>query len=156
MGPDDDPDKTPTENIVPPPAAVRPPFSEDPFDNVDPMAAVTGLHPASRDFVRALNKKGLIGTAWALLVTVSSLVGATLWAYRAAAQEARDAGSSAAAEVKRQADATQRELERFQAEVNARLGRVEESGGRQEQKLDKMLERFQIPNPAPAPKDGGQ
>lgn len=117
---------------------------------------VTGVHPATRDFVREVNKSGLWKTSWALIVTASALVTGTLWAYRAAAAEARDAGTAAAVEVKRQADATQRELERFQTEVNGRLTRVEESGNRTERKLDKLLDRFDVRNPAPTPKDGGK
>lgn len=115
----------------------------------------TGVYPASRDFVREVNRVGLWKTSWALFVTAVAIITGTLWAYRAAAAEARDAGVEAAAEVKRQADATQRELERFQRETSARLDRLEGGQNRSEQKIDKLLERFQVPNPAPAPKDGG-
>jgi hypothetical protein len=127
---------------------VRPELEQDP---------VTGVLPATRDFVREVNATGLWKTSWALICTAAALVGGTLWAYRAAAQEARDAGVAAAADVKRQADATQHELERFQLEVTGRMKRVEDGQGRTEQKVDKLLERFQVPNPAPAPapRDGG-
>jgi hypothetical protein len=146
--------KPPTLKASPRPDA--PEFSEHELDNADPDSVITGVHPATRDFVREVSKSGLFKTAWALLATAAALVAGTLWAYRAAAQEARDAGTSAATDVKRQADATQRELERFQVEVSNRLTGVEQAGNRTEQKVDRLLYRFDIPNPAPAPKDGGR
>jgi hypothetical protein len=117
---------------------------------------ITGVYPASRDFVREVNRVGLWKTSWALFVTAVGIIAGTLWAYRAAAAEARDAGIEAASDVKRQADATQRELERFESEVHDSLKSTRESQGRTEQKFDRLLERMQIPNPAPAPKDGGR
>jgi hypothetical protein len=115
----------------------------------------TGEHQASRDFVREVARTGLWKTSWALIITAGAIVTGTLWAYRAAAAEAHDAGVAAAVDVKRQADATQRELERFEAEMRDQMTQVRASQGRTEQKFDKLLERMQIPNPAPAPKDGG-
>jgi hypothetical protein len=120
-----------------------------------PSEEHTGEHEATRDFVREVARTGLWKTSWALIITAAAIVSGTLWAYRAAAAEARDAGVAAAVDVKRQADATQRELERFEGEVRDTLKSTRESQGRTEQKFDKLLERMQIPNPAPAPKDGG-
>jgi hypothetical protein len=139
------------DDITPPRPSPRPRIADD-IDG----EPVTGEHEATRDFVREVARTGLWKTSWALIGTVGSLVAGTLWAYRAAAAEAHDAGVKAAAEVKLQADATQRELERFQKETAGRMDRFEGAQGRSEKKLDKMLERFQIPNPAPAPRDGGK
>lgn len=40
-------------------------------------------------------------------------------------------------------------------EAHERFLKIEESSRRQETKLDALLDRFRIPNPAPAPTDGG-
>lgn len=51
----------------------------------------------------------------------------------------------------RQDAATQAELTRFQHEVDSRMGRVERQGDRMEVKVDALLSRLNIPNPAPYP-----
>jgi len=126
------------------------------FDEVDPDSPMTGVHPASRDFVRAMNKNGV----WKVVYIVGGFaVGCVLFGVagsRAVAQEAHDAGTAAAAAVKQQADATQRELERFQKEVAGRLDRQDASQTRMEKKLDALVDNAGIRNPAPAPKDGGR
>src|SRR5690606_22258380 len=40
-------------------------------------------------------------------------------------------------------------------ENNARFERLEASQSRAEKQLDALLDRLNVPNPAPAPKDGG-
>ena len=57
-----------------------------------------------------------------------------------------DAARIATLEQQRQAD---------RKEANERFERIEASSTRQEAKLDALLERMRVPNPAPAPVDGG-
>lgn len=99
----------------------------------------------------------LKGANLGLIGIVVSAIGIAFGGWRAMAADAKDAGISAAQDVKREADATQRELERHEAEEESRHRRQEASQDRLEAKLDVMLSRFQIPNPAPAPtKDAGR
>lgn len=107
-----------------------------------------------------------LNEVYTLLVAVATAAAALLGAYRLYVSEARAAGAEEAARVQLRvdatqvkADATQRELERYQGEVSARLSRVEaaaddarETGRRNEKKLDRMLDKMEIPNPAPAPR----
>lgn len=51
--------------------------------------------------------------------------------------------------------AVEQGLVSVRAETNNRLDRAEQQGNRMETKVDALLEKFRVPNPAPSPKDGG-
>lgn len=116
---------------------------------------------------RQVEKKMLLTNDIRVLVSSVVIAVATsfavFFAIRSDAQGISDAGV-AKSELKIQvvdqkAAATQQELERFQREADRRLSYVEASVNRQDRKLDAVLDKFQIPNPAPAPPpsplDGG-
>jgi len=108
---------------------------------------------------------GILSTKLAAAISGVTVVGAlagawvVLQALDAKAQERVDAGivimNATVAPVKAQAEATQKQLERFQAEMSAEVVRHEAYEARQEVKMDKLFERWQIANPAPRPKDAG-
>lgn len=141
----------------------RPKYSE--ADVVDPDSPITGVHPATRDFVRAaaseISKNGLFRVAvgvgtFALVCFVSGVTVSS-----AMAQKAKDAGVEAAAAVKQQADETAEDLKAFKLEVRGALQQGRDSDIRQESKLNAVLDKFRIPDPAPTPspvvvKDGGR
>ncbi len=119
--------------------------------------APSGLHPVLKSEMRA-ELKTERWFAWLRnLITAAAATAAGLFAgvnyldNRVMAQT--DAGTRL---VNIKADSTQHELERHEAEESAIHVRQEASQARLEMKLDVMLERFQIHNPAPAPKDGGR
>ena len=91
---------------------------------------------------------GLVGT---VVIAVSTAFGA-FFVLRA---EAQTQGVEAAKQVDQKATATQDELTRYKAEAAERFKRIEHQGDRTEQKMDALLDRFSVPNPAPRPKDGG-
>ena len=115
------------------------------------------VHPVVKaEMQRAFRVNELFTAAVALLVGLGTLwVGqyVFLGQARAAGKEAADSGVS---DTRNLAASTQRELERFEHEVSRRLGRVDEGQQRTDAKLDILLYRLNIANPAPAPKDGGQ
>lgn len=90
-------------------------------------------------------------------------VGTAFGAYRAILSEAA-AQTDAGIRVHEQRLGTLEEQRRAdRVEMNSRLERVEKNQNADHeltlgvsQKLDLMLERFQVRNPAPAPKDAGQ
>jgi len=116
---------------------------------------ITGVYPATRDFAREVARSGVFKVAIGVGGFALSCFLAGITVTKAMAQSARDAGVEAAALVKREADTTQAELERFQREAAGRFERLEGGQNRSEQKLDALLTRLQVPNPAPMPKDGG-
>ena len=120
---------------------------------------VTGVLPATRDFVREVNRTGLWKTSWALIITAGAIVTGTLWAYRAAAAEARDAGTKAAEDVKRQADEQGEALKRLQIDFTAHVQVEADHRVRVEKKLNALLDHEGVKDPAPTPpppKDGGR
>lgn len=52
--------------------------------------------------------------------------------------------------------AVEQQVPALRQELNTRLERLEAGQARSDVKLDAVLQRFSVPNPAPAPKDGGQ
>jgi len=116
-----------------------------------------------KDEVKAAT--GILGSKLAAAISGITVVGAlglgwvALKALEADAQERIDAGiiviSATVAPVKAQAEATQKQLDRYQAEVTAVVVRHEAYEARQEIKMDKLFERFAITNPAPRPSDAG-
>lgn len=126
------------------------------LDAVDPDSPVTGVHPATRDFARAVSRSGL----WTVAVGVGSfalacfLAGITV--NKSMAQSARDAGVGAAAEVKKQADATDDRLTRLQTDFTEHVEVESAARVRMEKKLNALLEHEGVKDPAPTPKDGGR
>lgn len=125
------------------------------FENADPSSPVTGVHPATRDFVREVNRTGLWKTSWALIITAAALVTGAIWTYREARAQARDAGVEAANSVQRQANEQGEQLKRLQADFTAHVEVEAQHRVRVEKKLNAMLDHFDVKDPAPTPKDAG-
>jgi len=122
-------------------------------DLKDDVKAVTGIVGGKLvAAISGITVVGSLGLGWVVLT-----------ALEADAQEKIDAGivivnattTAAISPVKAQAEATQKELERFQVEMTAKLVNDEAYKQRQEVKMDKLFERWQIVNPAPRPPDAG-
>ena len=122
-------------------------------DLKDDVKAVTGIVGGKLvAAISGITVVGSLGLGWVVLT-----------ALEANAQEKIDAGivivnattTAAISPVKAQAEATQKELERFQVEMTAKLVNDEAYKQRQEVKMDKLFERWQIVNPAPRPPDAG-
>lgn len=135
---------------VPPPRA-SPTVPED-FDGEGPN---TGIYPATREYTRHI---GWLSVAKAAGVGLFMFGAGLIGTWRSMATEARDAGAAEAKDVRRIADATQRELERHEAEEQRH--HAEEvafheaearSKERLELKMDAALRGLQIFNPAPSP-----
>lgn len=99
--------------------------------------------------------------AWAWSKAVAIPVLAIALAVVQLEARAQDAGAKAAAPALLQAETTARELEATKREWALRFERLEQQGNRTEAKVDELkqqnalqmaalLERFRIPNPAPA------
>lgn len=141
---------------MPPPPAPSPrsppEFAEEP----------TGLYPATRDFAREVARSGLFKVAvgvgsFAVLCLVAGVTAA-----RAMAQEAKDAGVEAAKGHEYRLTTLEAQRKTDRDEMNSRLQRLEDTQNADHaltlgtsQKLDVLLERMRVPNPAPTPKDGG-
>ncbi len=132
-----DPDQTPPG----PPQWAKPPEL--------PAETVTGVHRALK---HDLNWQGAKLTIAMVVVAISTAFAGYWKIIGDARAQAVDAGLV----TKGQADATQRELERYQHESGNRLDRLEAGQGRTDAKLDAVLSAMRVPNPAPAPKDGGK
>ena len=122
-------------------------------DLKDDVKAVTGIVGGKLvAAISGITVVGSLGLGWVVLT-----------ALEADAQEKIDAGivivnattTAAISPVKAQAEATQQELERFKIEMTAKLVNDEAYKQRQEIKMDKLFERWQIINPAPRPADAG-
>jgi hypothetical protein len=122
-------------------------------DLKDDVKAVTGIVGGKLvAAISGITVVGSLGLGWVVLT-----------ALEADAQEKIDAGivivnattTAAISPVKAQAEATQQELERFKIEMTAKLVNDEAYKQRQEVKMDKLFERWQIVNPAPRPPDAG-
>ncbi len=61
----------------------------------DENEPITGVHPATRDFVREVNKSGLFKVSWALIAWVGLVGVGSVTGWRAVAGEAHDAGAAA-------------------------------------------------------------
>jgi len=113
----------------------------------------TGEHPVVKaELKRELNLNELKTIAAIFVAAVGTFFGA----YRVVLGEARaqtDAGVSLQAQKLAITDA---DLQAFKRDVTVRFERYENQGNRTEKKMDALLDRFNVPNPAPAPKDGGQ
>lgn len=97
-------------------------------------------------------------------------VGGAAYAYGKLNDNAKDAGAEGAkvaiAPVEAMAKGTEARTDRLEhqrdadrAEFEQRFIRLETQGNRQEKKMDALLDRLDVPNPAPAPppsKDGGR
>jgi len=96
-------ESSPSSSPPRPRASPKPVAAE--FDNPDPDSPNTGVHPATREFVREVNKSGL----WHVVYGVGGFAVACLVAgalvTRAVAQEAHDAGVKAAEDVKKEHEA---------------------------------------------------
>jgi hypothetical protein len=105
-----------------------------------------------RDLKRGLSMETLKVGAIVFVAVVGGLFGA----WRILLSEARAQTDAGVTTVALEARATQRELERFQREADARFVRLEAAGQRADTKLDALLFALRVPNPAPAPSDAGQ
>jgi hypothetical protein len=128
-------------------------------DNGADAEPTTGVYPATRDFVREVNRSGL----WKVAVGVGSfalacfVTGVTVT--KAMAQQAKDAGVEAAAAVQRQATDTDARLNRMSSEFTEHVQTEAERSARMEKKINAILDRLDVKDPAPtppAPKDGGR
>lgn len=118
-----------------------------------PPETPSGVFPATRDFVREAALWSTLKAVGAFVVAIA--VGAVL-GWRTLSSEARAQAKDEVAPIAQKQAATQAELERFQRETALRLERTEAQGTRMETKVDALLTKFNVPNPAPAPRDGGQ
>lgn len=91
--------------------------------------------------------------AFTALATILGCVATLMSAWFFIIREARAAADAGVQAVAQQAKATQAELERFQREAALRLERSESASNRTEVKVDALLEKFRVPNPAPMPKE---
>lgn len=89
------------------------------------------------------------------VASVVVAIGTAFGAYTFVLNEAKAQTDAGVKLIDQKAEATQGELTRYKSENDARFNRLEHQGDRNEQKLDAMLNAFRVPNPAPAPKDGG-
>lgn len=121
------------------------------FDDEEPI--ITGVHPATRTYTRHVAWLTAAKSAGVMLVAI---VVASITAWRTVMAEAKANSDAGIASVGMSAAATQRELERFQKEVDVRINRSEAQGDRMEKKVDVLLDRLNVRNPAPAPKDAGK
>jgi hypothetical protein len=106
--------------------------------------------------VRERERKGSPLTA--VLIFLGGATGAISVCFAAYFIVLAAAKAEAADQVKvvdQKASATQAQLDRYQTEANNRFERLEHQGDRNEAKLDTLLQALRVPNPAPAPKDGG-
>lgn len=132
---------------VPPPQKSPKPYQAD-----TEHEPITGVFPASRDFVR---NAALLSTLKAVGATVVAIAVGSVVGWRSLSSEARAQARDEVAPLAQSQKATQAELERFQRESSSRFERGEAQGNRLEVKVDALLTRLNVPNPAPAPKDGG-
>jgi hypothetical protein len=101
-------------------------------------------------------RKGSPTMALAMLVgSAVTAVSVSFGAFFVLRAEAQTQGAEAAKVVDLKATATASELERYKGEADGRFKRLEDQGNRNETKLDAVLNALRVPNPAPAPKDGG-
>ena len=133
-------------SVPPPQPSPQPPGPRD-------DEPITGVFPASRDFVREQGRLNDVKLTVAMVVVA---VSTAFGAYRVVIGEARAQTDAGVASVSVESKATQRELERYQHESGNRLDRLEQGQSRTDAKLDALLVALRVPNPAPAPKDGGQ
>lgn len=124
---------------------VKPPDTPD-FE-AEPKTDPRLIPALRRHDQRAARKTNLKFLAWAVGVVASGLV---FIDNRVRAQT--DAGV-AVHEARIGTLEQQRTLDR--TEANGRFERIEAQGSRTEAKIDALLQRFSVPNPAPAPRDGG-
>lgn len=114
--------------------------------------APSGLHPATRDFVREVNKSGV----WKVAVAVGSFALMCLLAgvggARAIAQEAHDAGVQAAEGHETRLKALEQQVPQLRDEVFQ--GRLDTQALYKAVTDHKRQERLEHP-PAPPSKDGG-
>jgi hypothetical protein len=104
---------------------------------------------AAQVHVEASMRKGLFWSDVKSMIIAVGAVGSVLLAgfsrVEAWAQDKVDGGVKPVRE----------QLDSYKAVTNSRLDRMEKGQDRVEAKVDRMLEALHIPNPAPAPKDGG-
>lgn len=143
--------------MKPPPSprpSPRPPGRSSYYvgDDIDDEPITTGVYPATREYTRHI---AWLSVAKALGVTIVGIIAASIAGWRTVIAEAKAASEPGVESVRMQAASTQRELERFQTEVEKRMERGDAQGDRMEKKFDVLLDRLNVRNPAPAPKDGG-
>jgi hypothetical protein len=138
---------------VPPLASPGQPYPSD-----RPEEPTTGewYIAQAENVVRERERKGSPLMAVALIVgSAVTAVSISFGAFFVLRGEAYAQGVEAAKVTDQKATATQSELERYKGEADARFRRLEAQGDRTEQKVDALLNRFSVPNPAPRPVDGG-
>lgn len=167
--------KTPAHGIATPPYVQR---KVDEVRAEAVTAATAAAQVQASVTAKATTLTELVKTRVASWIGAGLVSGVTLgcvaFAYDKLEDKAADAGSKAAQvqtnavveglkgqeervhtlEQQRSADLQQRASDR--AEVNSRFEHLERQGNRIEEKMDAQLRAAGIPNPAPAPKDGGE
>lgn len=128
----------------------------DPHADVDADSAepTTGVHPASRDFVREVNQSGLFRVAWWIGGAVVVVFGAGVLGARAVAQEAHDAGVEAAKAHESRITAVEQQVPELRQEVFA--SRVELRELYKAVVDHKRSEDLERPPPELTKKDGGR
>lgn len=114
----------------------------------------TGLHPATRDFVREVTSSGLFRVAWWIGGAAVVLFLAGAWATRAVAQEARDAGIEAAKGQDSRITALEQQVPQLRLEVFQ--GRLDTQALYKAVIDGKRQERLEQPLAPPTSKDGGR
>ncbi len=138
--------------------APRPSSRPNPRQNFDEYAddeepIITGVRPATREYTRHVAWLSVAKAVGGLLVVI---IATSIAGWRTVMAEAKAASEPGVEGVRMQAASTQRELERFQTEVEKRIERSDAQGDRMEKKFDVLLNSLNVRNPAPAPKDAGK
>lgn len=129
-----------------------------PEPGTDPKVRIVRAEvQAAQEHVETAMKRGLMWSDVKSVVIALSAVASVLLAgagrIDAYAQDKVDAG------VQRELTPLAKDIDKLKLEVEIlKIKTINTEGtvGRLEQKQDRMLEALRIPNPAPAPKDGGQ
>jgi hypothetical protein len=119
----------------------------------------TGPHPiyvpSKRDLKKGLKKVSNLSTAKAAVGAIISSIAVGWFGYGKVEALAQERAEKAVETVAQKAKATQEDLDGYKQGTNNRLDHLEHQGNRTEKKLDAIIDAMRIPNPAPAPKDGG-
>jgi hypothetical protein len=116
---------------------------------------VSGVYPASRDFVREVTKTGLWRVGYAIAAFAAAVFIAGAFATRALAQTAHDAGVEAAKGHESRITALEQQVPQLRNEVYQ--GRLDTQALYKAVMDGKRQERLeQPPAPPPSPKDAGQ
>lgn len=141
---------------IPPNPSPGPPFTPD--RDKEPT---TGEYLAAaaenvvREFSKGSEKKSFLTGFLGFAGSIVGAIGIAFGVYFAVLGQAQAQVDAGVRNVKQQADNTQGDLDRYKKENDARFNRLEHQGDRNETKLDALLNRFSVPNPAPKPPDAG-